>query len=55
MASRGQLVYMLKTAAQIVKPLIEDITEEESMARTEYGFNHIRWQTGHLAHTSSYH
>jgi len=51
MAKRGHLVYMLKTTAQIVKPLIEDITEEESMERTEHRFNHIRWQTGHLAHS----
>jgi len=52
MASREQLVYMLKTAAQVVKPLIEDITDEESMARTEHNFNHIRWQTGHLLHSN---
>lgn len=52
MAAREQLVYMLKTTVQVVKPLIEDITEEESMARTENNFNHIRWQTGHLLHSN---
>ena len=54
MARREQLAYMLKTTAEIVKPLIDDITEEESMVRGSDRFNHIRWQTGHLIHTDNF-
>lgn len=54
MSHRDHLLYMLTTVQQVVKPLIDDITEEESLVRGPDTYNHIRWQTGHLAHGDSY-
>jgi uncharacterized damage-inducible protein DinB len=51
MADRNQIVFMLKMNADTVKPLIDDINEDESMERGQHQLNHIRWHTGHLVHT----
>jgi len=50
MADREQTAYMLKMTTSTIRTLIEDVGEDESMIRGEHGFNHIRWQTGHLFH-----
>jgi uncharacterized damage-inducible protein DinB len=51
MAIHDQILFMLNMVASTTEPLINDITEEESMSRGVHQFNHIRWQTGHLIHT----
>ena len=54
MAYREQLLYMLKTNRGVARKVLEDITEEESLARTSENLNHIRWLTGHLVYSNSY-
>jgi uncharacterized damage-inducible protein DinB len=51
MADRNQIVYMLKMNTDTIKPLIDDINEEESMERGNHQLSHIRWLTGHLVCT----
>lgn len=54
MSQRDHLLYMLEIVQQLVKPLIDDITDEESMERGGLQINHVRWQTCHLLYTDSY-
>ncbi|SYZ72057.1 conserved hypothetical protein [Candidatus Zixiibacteriota bacterium] len=54
MTRKDHLLYMLKTNQFVIKKLLDDITEEESMIRGEGGFNHIRWLTGHLYGSDGY-
>ncbi len=48
------LLFMLKTNQQVIKKLIDDITEDESMARGKDGHNHIRWHVGHMLYFNGY-
>lgn len=50
MSYRENLSYMMKINQQAIKKLVDDVTEEESLERGVYGYNHIRWQIGHLVH-----
>jgi uncharacterized damage-inducible protein DinB len=52
MSQREQILSMFQLLASSSKLLIDDVTEEESMVRSEHRFNHIRWQTGHLVHSN---
>jgi uncharacterized damage-inducible protein DinB len=54
MPIRDQVQYMIETNQQVAKRLLDDIDEEESMARGGHGFNHIRWQAGHLLYSCAY-
>lgn len=54
MTRRDHLLYMLKTNQHVIKRLLDDITEEESMVRGEGGLNHIRWLAGHLYGSDGY-
>lgn len=54
MKSREYLLFMLRTNRDVVKKLVDDITEEESMARGHDGHNHLRWQMGHLLYSKGY-
>ena len=54
MSYRDQLLYMLRNNQQVMKKLIDDISEEESLERGQHGFNHIRWQVGHLLYAAGY-
>lgn len=54
MPFKEQLLYMLQTTQRLTQPLIEDISDKESMVRGEHNRNHIRWQTGHLIHSDMY-
>jgi len=48
MSRKDHLLYKLKFNQQVMKKLLDDITEEESMVRGEHGQNHIRWLAGHI-------
>jgi len=48
MALKDHLLFMLETNQDVIKRLIDDISEEDSMVQSDHGFNHIRWQVGHL-------
>lgn len=50
MSYRENLLYMMKINQQAIKRLVDDVTEEESLEQGIYGYNHIRWQIGHLVH-----
>ncbi|MEW5923848.1 MAG: DinB family protein [Candidatus Zixiibacteriota bacterium] len=52
MSYRENLLYMMKVNQQVLKRLVDDITEEESLEQGAHGHNHIRWQTGHLVHSN---
>jgi len=54
MSYRNQLIYMLKNNRDVMKKLIDDVTEEESLEQGSHGFNHIRWQVGHLLYAAGY-
>ena len=54
MAIRDVLLHMLKMNQLTLKPLIDDITEDESLVRPAKQGNHIRWHTGHLICYDSY-
>jgi hypothetical protein len=54
MAIREVVLYMLKVNQQALKQLIDDITEDESLARGANKGNHIRWLTGYLICYDSY-
>lgn len=51
MAVRDNLLYMLNVNKGALHKLLDDVSEEESMERGKDNTPHIRWQTGHLAHT----
>jgi len=48
MTRKDHLIYMLKFNQRVIKALIDDVNEEESMVRGEHGHNHIRWLAGHI-------
>ncbi len=39
---------MLTINQRVIRKLLDDITETESMVRGEHGLNHIRWLAGHI-------
>ncbi len=53
MSSRENILYMLKVNQQVLKRLLDDITEEESLEQGADGHNHIRWQAGHIVHSNA--
>jgi uncharacterized damage-inducible protein DinB len=54
MSHRENLLYMLKINQSVIKKLLDDIGEEESMVQGKDDFNHIRWLTGHLYGADGY-
>jgi len=48
MQRNESLIYMLTASQQVLKSILDDITEEESMVIIADNTNHIRWQVGHL-------
>jgi uncharacterized damage-inducible protein DinB len=48
MSYRDHLLYMLRANQMVIKRLIDDITDQESMVRGKDQCNHIRWLTGHM-------
>ncbi len=52
MEKKEHLKNSLNTNVAMIKAMIDDITEEESLHRGNGDFNHIKWQTGHLAYTA---
>lgn len=49
MDKKESLKKVLQSNQEMIKKLIDDISEEESMRHDYEHCNHIRWQTGHLA------
>lgn len=45
---RDNLIARLKSNQMVAKALIDDITEEESLAQGKDNLTPIKWQTGHL-------
>ena len=54
MASVEMIKYLLGVNRDMVRKIIDDISEEESMVRGGDELNHIRWQTGHLLYCEIY-
>ncbi|MBD3232768.1 MAG: hypothetical protein GF315_03485 [candidate division Zixibacteria bacterium] len=53
MEKKEHLKNSLNTNVAMIKAMIDDITEEESLHRGNGEFNHIKWQTGHLVYTAA--
>ncbi|UCD94305.1 MAG: DinB family protein [Candidatus Zixiibacteriota bacterium] len=54
MSIQKHLLYMLHLNQEVTRKLVDDINEEESMARGPGRHNHIRWQVGHLLYSLNY-
>ena len=54
MAIKDHLLHMISINHFAAKKLLDDISEEDSMARGSDGFNHIRWQVGHMLYADTY-
>jgi len=53
MATKENLLYMMRTNQAVMKQLIDDVTEEESTVRGAEKFNHIRWLVGHILYSDN--
>ncbi|MCP4705064.1 MAG: hypothetical protein GY865_10670, partial [candidate division Zixibacteria bacterium] len=47
-SKKENLKKLLQSNHDMIKKLVDDISEEESMRHDYEHCNHIRWQTGHL-------
>jgi uncharacterized damage-inducible protein DinB len=54
MSIQKHLLYMLHLNQEVTKKLVDDISDDESMARGPGRHNHIRWQIGHLLYSLNY-
>jgi len=49
---RDSFKIVLSTSKEWADKLLEDISEEDSMAGAQSGLNHIKWLTGHLCQST---
>ena len=54
MAIKDHLLNMISSNQFMAKKLLDDVSEEDSMARGKDNFNHIRWQVGHMLYADTY-